>query len=282
MEMETLEYAEPAFDVPYAPRSFPLIDIYLRIHIIEAEDGTQSWVAPVTGLIDEPTPISPEVVERVSLAVTNAFWNRYGLNFRVRSSSVEQDDDLFKLPLYQVTSDGTDVEDPETWGFVQLQSRDNRKGQPFIDVYYVDELILALPIAYLQEAESSGYSPEVGGIAGFPRFSDRPPDPSTPGANLLERLATEVVAIKSRAQGHTLAHELGHYLNLEHPTAELVPLTDTAPLGDSWNLMGGGYEVYLDSIDQMHITRQQTKRAHRALFSLRSNVIAHHLIAALG
>ncbi|MCP5008071.1 MAG: hypothetical protein GY941_29665, partial [Planctomycetes bacterium] len=87
------------------------------------------------------------------------------------------------------------------------------------------------------------------------------------------------IVMDDSAGNSRLAHELGHYFNLEHTFLDDLPGTKSSGDGDSKNVMSYNRTT---TISDIHLTVSQINRARRSLFSDRANMIAPVIAAALG
>lgn len=129
---------------------------------------------------------------------------------------------------------------------VDLENERWRRSNMWIDIYYVKLILI----------------PIFAGKCSFPHPRE-----------------AHAIVIDDSADDSTLAHEFGHYFNLEHTFSDDLPDTQSSENGDPNNVMSYGRT---ETISDIHLTVSQIKRARHSAFSDRANMIAPAIAAALG
>lgn len=205
--------------------------------------------------------MTAEYLAQWTVPVTNRVFERYGLRFNLLSAEVITDDDLFDLVVPfdfegQITVPAGDL--PST------QALAGRPKQPWIDIFVVNSILGQFPDGEIFTPVGLGY---------YPVFS------TTANQTLPE---PHPIVVTGNGLGTTVAHELAHYFDLEHTVSESVPIADTTPLLDKYNLMYvGGPDIYLWELDyEAHLTKLQVRRLRESALSLRSSTLTALLAAA--
>ncbi|GEM_PF-3062385 len=221
-----------------------------------------------------------------SVRLANRIWAQAGIQFRIRKIDTYYNEDLALGKLPAVFGPGVENledllagrgevgDDPRTpFG---LDSYHWERGQPWINIYYLDRF----------------------SFAGFCAL-----DPNSDLPSIYHHAPRHTIAIHANnalsqaGSNFTLAHELGHYFNLEHTFADSLDSTATdsgffadaraereVHWGDPWNVMSYPHfmppETRIDDSD-LHLTEEQILRARRSLFSDRAEV-AGAVLGAIG
>jgi hypothetical protein len=194
-------------------------------------------------------PFDDDAIVASDVEIASSIWQQAGITVVAESIELWSADHYFDLV-------GAEND--------QIKEEDWDPGQNHIDVYYV-------------ESTDSG--------AGW----GTPPWRVGGHAISLEDQEEEMGAAAAAWRGIALAHELGHYLGLNHTHAsdpandptydDGCPDTDIADRG---NLMTQGARGRTTVAADIHLTADQIERARDYLFSHRANLVADTVAAMLG
>ena len=172
-----------------------------------------------------------------SIDAANQIWAPARIQFHVESM-LELDSSTF----YEI--DETDESGASS--FENLAALHWDPGNSWINVYYVRRM------------KGSGLG-DLQGKCSFPGLNE-----------------SHAVVLEKKSPTGTLAHELGHYFNLEHVWADDLSDTNSEKYGDKFNIMTD----FSDKVHKLHLTQQQIDRARKATFEHRGNLVAHLLWVA--